>query len=242
VSYALGPGPPSPAVKALLIVNVAAWLATLVFPGVVGLLGLSPEAVFERFSLWQLATYMFLHDTGGFGHLLFNMLALWMFGTDLERTWRTRFFVKYYFVTGIGAAFTTLVLSLINAQLYGTVTVGASGAIYGLLLAYGMYFPHRTIFFIVFPLPARVFVALLGAIAFVSTMGGPGGGVAHTAHLGGLAVGYFYLKGLRFRPMDELKYRWLRWRMARARKGFNVYSGGRSADDEWKRDWKKHIH
>ena len=241
ISYALGPGPPSPAVRILLIVNVAAWLLSIVVPAIVEGLGLLPAAVFQRFAVWQLVTYLFLHDIGGFGHLLFNMLALWMFGTDLERTWRTRFFVKYYFVCGIGAGVATLLLSLFNNQLYGQITIGASGAIYGLLLAYGLYFPHRTIFFIVFPLPARVFVTILGAIAFVSSMGGPGGGVAHTAHLGGLVVGYLYLKGLRFRPFDELKYRWLRWRMSRARSRFNVYSGGRKEDD-WKQDWKKHIH
>jgi membrane associated rhomboid family serine protease len=94
---------------------------------------------------------------------------------------------------------------------------------------------------LIVPLPARVFVAIVGAIAFVSSFGGPGGPAAHTAHLGGLVVGYVYLKGLRFRPFDELKYRWLRWRMSRARNRFNVYSGGRS-DEEWKQDWKKHIH
>jgi membrane associated rhomboid family serine protease len=241
ISYALGPGPPSPAVRVLLIVNVAAWLINIVVPQITEGLGLSPAAVFERLSIWQLVTYMFLHDISGFGHLLFNMLALWMFGTDLERTWRTRFFVKYYFVCGIGAGFTTLALALINGQLYNTITVGASGAIYGLLLAYGLYFPSRTIFFLIFPLPARVFVMIVGAIAFVSSMGGPGGGVAHTAHLGGLLVGYLYLKGLRVRPFDELKYRWLKWRMSRARGRFNVYSGGRKEDD-WKQDWKKHIH
>jgi membrane associated rhomboid family serine protease len=116
VTYALGPGPPSPAVRILLVINVAVWVATLVAPRVVDGLGLQPKAVFESLAVWQLVTYMFLHDPGGFAHLLFNMLALWMFGTDLERTWRTRFFVKYYFVTGIGAGMTMLVLSLVNGQ------------------------------------------------------------------------------------------------------------------------------
>ena len=126
-------------------------------------LGLSPQAVFEQFALWQPVTYMFLHSTNGLGHILFNMLALWMFGTDLERTWGTRFFTKYYFVTGIGAAATSLLLSLWLDGIYYSVTVGASGAIYGLLLAYALYFPHRTIFLIIFPLPARVFVMIAGA-------------------------------------------------------------------------------
>jgi membrane associated rhomboid family serine protease len=107
-----------------------------------------------------------------------------------------------------------------------------------------MYFPQRTIYFyFLFPIPARVFVMIVGAIAFLSSLGGPGSGVVHIAHLGGLVVGYLYLKSLRARPLDELRYRWLRWRMGRARSRFDVYSGGKSADDEdWKREWKKHIH
>ena len=138
---------------------------------------------------------MFLHGTGGFSHILFNMLSLWMFGTELERTWGTRFFTKYYFITGVGAAVTTLLLSLFVRQ--------------HLLLAHGRRLgrdlrlaacvgdvlpaPHRSTS-IIFPIPARVFVLIVGAIAFLSSFGGPGGGVAHTAHLGGLVVGYLYLK------------------------------------------------
>jgi membrane associated rhomboid family serine protease len=175
------------------------------------------------------------------------MLALWMFGTELERTWGTRFFLKYYFVCGIGAAAITILLSILPISMadamYYSVTVGASGAIYGVLLGYGMYFPNRPIYlYFIFPIPAKYFVMIVGAIAFMSSLGGPGGGVAHSAHLGGLLVGYLYLKGLRSRPLDELKYRWLRWRMGRARSRFDVYSGGRSNDDDWKNDWKKHVH
>jgi len=170
-------------------------------------------------------------------------LVYGVFGPGLERTWGTRFFTKYYFVTGIGAAVTSLLLSLFVNDIYYSVTVGASGAIYGLLLGYGMYFPNRPIYlYFIFPIPAKYFVMIVGAIAFFSALGGPGGGVAHTAHLGGLLVGYLYLKGLRARPMDEIKYRWLRWKMGRARSKFDVYSGGRSSDDDWKSDWKKHIH
>ena len=136
-----------------------------------------------------------------------------------------------------------MLLSLWVDDIYYTITVGATGAIYGLLLAYGMYFPHRPIYlYFIFPIPARVFVMIVGAIAFLSSLSGPGGGVAHSAHLGGLVVGYLYLKSLRSRPMDELKYRYLRWKMGRARSRFDVYSGGRSSDDDWKSDWKKHIH
>jgi membrane associated rhomboid family serine protease len=239
----VGPGAPTPAVKILLITNIALFFMNVIVGDVMTIrLGLSPQSVFEDFAVWQPATYMFLHSTRGLGHILFNMLALWMFGTELERTWGTRFFTKYYFVTGIGAAATSLLLSLFIADIYHSTTVGASGAIYGLLIAYAMYFPHRTIYYIIFPIPARVFVAIMGLIAFWSSVSGSGGGVAHTAHLGGLVVGYLYLKGLRSRPLDELKYRYLRWKMGRARSKFDVYSGGRTSDDDWKSDWKKHIH
>lgn len=242
-SVSFGPGRITPAVKLLIIVNLVMFVLNLIVPAMTLRLGLQPQAVFEQFALWQLVTYMFLHDIGGVGHILINMLSLWMFGTELERTWGTRFFTKYYFVTGIGAAVTTLIVSLFVGDIYYTITVGASGAIYGLLLAYGMYFPNRPIYlYFVFPIPAKYFVMIVGAIAFLSAMGGPGGGVAHFAHLGGLVVGYLYLKGLRARPFDEIKYRWLRWKMGRARNRFDVYSGGRSSDDDWKSDWKKHIH
>jgi membrane associated rhomboid family serine protease len=243
-SYSFGPGGLTPAVKILIITNVALFVLNMIVGGVMTLrLGLSPQAVFEHGALWQPFTYMFLHSTSGIGHILINMLSLWMFGTELERTWGTRFFTKYYIITGVGAAITSLVLSMFIDGIYYSLTVGASGAIYGLLLGYGMYFPNRPIYlYFIFPIPARYFVMIVGAIAFFSALGGPGGGVAHSAHLGGLIVGYLYLKGLRARPMDELKYRYLRWKMGRARSKFDVYSGGRSSDDDWKSEWKKHIH
>ena len=243
VTYSFGPGPFSPAIKILVITNVIAFLVTLVVPSLVVELGVVPAAVFERLAVWQLVTYMFLH--GGIGHLLINMLTLWMFGTELERQWGTRFFAKYYFITGIGAAMTTLLWSIsplpFAEQIYYSAMIGASGAVYGVLLAYALYFPNRPIYmYFVFPIPAKYFVMIIGAITFLSSVGSGGSGVAHTAHLGGLVVGYLYLKGLKGRPLDELKYRWLRWKMNRARSKFGVYSGGR--DDDWKSDWKKHIH
>jgi len=234
----------TPAVKVLITANVVLFVLNLIVGDMMTLrLGLSPQAVFEQYALWQPFTYMFLHSTSGVGHILINMLALWMFGTELERTWGTRFFTKFYLITGVGAAATSLLLSTFISGIYYSVTVGASGAIYGLLLGYGMYFPTRPIYlYFIFPIQARYFVMIVGAIAFFSAIGGPGGGVAHSAHLGGLVVGYLYLKSLRARPLDELKYRYLRWKMGRAKNRFDVYSGGRSSDDDWKSDWKKHIH
>jgi membrane associated rhomboid family serine protease len=206
-------------------------------------LGLIPAAVVRNLWLWQLATYMFLH--GGVLHILFNMLALWMFGTELEHLWGTRFFLKFYFVTGIGAGLLTTLFSLLPfgfaQSLQQSVVIGASGAIYGLLLAYAMYFPDRPIYmYFVFPIPAKIFVFIMGAIAFYSSMSDAGGGVANATHLGGLLIGYLYLKsarkGGRSDPLAELKYRYLKWKINRLRKKFDVYSGGR-ADD-----WDRHVH
>lgn len=149
VSYAFGPGGITPAVKVLIITNVVAFLLNMIVGDPMTMrLGLSPQAVFEQAALWQPFTYLFLHSTGGFGHILINMLSLWMFGTELERMWGTRFFTKSYLITGIGAAATTLALAMFVDDIYYPVTVGASGVIYGLLLAYGMYFPNRPIYLV----------------------------------------------------------------------------------------------
>lgn len=230
--YAFGPGPVTPAVKALLIANTVMFVATFMAPELSMRLGLRPATVVGSFAIWQCVTYLFLH--GSFFHILFNMLTLWMFGVELERMWGTRYFVKYYFIAGIGAGLTQVILGILPFgfadEFYYPITIGASGAIYGLLLAYALYFPHRPIYlYFVFPVPARIFVAILGAIAFLSATSG-GGGVAHTAHLGGLAAGYIYLKSGRVHPISELKYRVLKWRINRMRRKFDVYSGGRADD------------
>ena len=230
-AYSFGPGPLTPAIKALVIANVVAFAVSWFARPVLLTFGLQPADVLGRLHLWQPITYMFLH--GGVSHILFNMLALWMFGVELEKMWGSRFFLKYYFVAGVGAAITTIVLSFLPiaslAELYTSLTIGASGAVYGVLLAYGMYFPNRPIYlYFVFPIPAKYFVMIMGAIAFFLSMGGPGGGVAHITHLGGLIAGYLYLKGGRIHLLSEIKYRYLKWRINRMRRRFDVYSGGRA--------------
>lgn len=230
VSYTLGPGPVTPAVKALLIANVGVFLANWVVPAMTGALGLIPAAVVEDLWFWQPVTYMFLH--GGFSHLLFNMLALWMFGVELERTWGTAFFAKFYAVAGVGAAATTVLCALLPlpfaAAIYQSVTVGASGAIYGLLLAYALYFPTRPIYlYMLFPIPARVFVLIIGAISLWLSLSAGQGGVAHITHLGGLVAGYLYLKGGRGGWVGRLQYRVDQWRRGARRKRFDVVEGGR---------------
>jgi membrane associated rhomboid family serine protease len=225
----------SPAVKWIIIANIAMFLATVVYPPIINVLGLRPEFVVERGWIWQLATYMFLH--GGVFHILFNMLGIWMFGTELERLWGTRFFARFYAVAGVGAGFTVLAVCLLPfraAELeYASWTVGASGALYGILMAFALHFPERPILmFLLFPIPAKYFVMIIGAIAFLS---GPGGQVSNTAHLGGLLFGYLYLRGGRGGMMAEVKYRYLKWKMNRLRRKFDVYSGGRS-------DWDRRVH
>ena len=230
MSYSFGPGPLTPAVRALIILNVAGYLLPLITPAVSLWLGLVPALVVERWWVWQPVSYMFLH--GGLFHLLFNMLALWMFGVDLERQWGTRFFWRFYFVSGIGAAITTMVMSWLPfgfaETLYVSVTVGASGAIYGLLVAFAMMYPHRPIYlYMLFPIPARVFVLIIGAISFLSSVTETSGGVAHATHLGGLLAGYLYLAGRRGHLLSTVRSQWLRWRLARLRKRFDVHDGGR---------------
>ena len=236
-SFSFGPGPVSTTLKALIAANVVMFLVTTFAQSVVAYLGLVPTLVLHQFWVWQVATYMFLH--GGVFHILFNMLALWMFGAELERIWGTRYFLTFYFVTGIGAGALTVIFSLLPfafaQQVQHSVIIGASGAIYGLLLAYALYFPDRPILMIVFWVPAKVCVAILGAIALLTSLS-EAGGTANATHVGGLIVGYFMLKGARIHPISEVKYRYLKWKINRVRKKFDVYSGGR-ADD-----WDRRVH
>jgi membrane associated rhomboid family serine protease len=234
IGFSFGPGGITPGIKILIAANVAAFVLAWLLRGsipITDIFGLRASDVFGG-ALWQPLTYMFLH--AGFGHILFNMLSLWMFGVELERMWGTRLFLKYYFICGVGAAATTILVSLVPLSTFDhlrvALTVGASGAIYGILLAYALYFPNRPIYiYFVFPVPAKYFVMIMGGITLLSAMSA-GDGVAHTTHLGGLVVGYFYLKGARVHLLSELQYRFLKWRINRMRRKFDVYSGGRAND------------
>ncbi|MTI87957.1 MAG: rhomboid family intramembrane serine protease [Balneolaceae bacterium] len=186
-----------PVVKNLLIINGLIFFATVsIFAG-----GLTPlgEMVFPYMALfpigsgyffpWQLVTYMFLH--ANFGHIIMNLFALWIFGQSIENLWGSKRFFAYYFLTGIGAA-------LIHMWIGGTgaPTIGASGAVFGILLAFGMMFPDRYIMLLIPPIPikSKYFVMIYGAIELVSGIGNPTGGVAHFAHLGGIIVGFILIK------------------------------------------------
>ncbi len=188
----LGHGfPMSRWVLRLMIANFAIFLLMpmrLVPVGAIEWLGFSVPGFLTR--PWTVVTYMFVH--GGFMHVFMNMLALFFFGPPLEQKWGSRFFLRFYLVTGLGAAaFSVLLYSLTGP----TIMVGASGAIFGILVAFALNWPDAKIFlYFVFPVPAKWFVAALGAFTLLSTVQGSADGVAHWAHLGGLVTGFVYLR------------------------------------------------
>jgi len=192
-NFRIGPiGGLPPAVKNLIIANVVVWLMEVINGGMANVLirnfALNPADIIYHFKVWQLVTYMFLHDPSGIMHILFNMIFLWMFGVELEYEWGTRQFLKYYFITGIGAGIFNIILS-------PAITLGASGAIYGIMLAYALRYPDRLIYiYFLFPVKIKYFMGFLILLQFFSTFGAYSDGVAHAAHLGGVIVGYVYLK------------------------------------------------
>ncbi|MFN3821843.1 MAG: rhomboid family intramembrane serine protease, partial [bacterium] len=184
-----GVSPFPPGVWWLLIANSALFILELVFPrGLIRLFGLNPSAFWTHHQVWTPVTYMFLH--GGFLHLFFNMLVLLMFGSRLEEFWGTQFFLKYYFITGIGAGLSN-VLFTPNAP---WTIIGASGAMFGLLAAYGLLFPNNIIFFyFIIPIKAKYLVILFGIFEFFASLRPGADPVAHLAHLGGMIIGVMYL-------------------------------------------------
>jgi membrane associated rhomboid family serine protease len=226
-----------PGVKWLLISNTAIFLIWYLggpsLQSQMLLLALTPHLVVFHFPwfVWQLFTYMFLH--GGIGHLLFNMLSLWMFGITLEQTWGTRHFLKYYFLCGVGAGICDTLVNVILG--HRTYTIGASGAIYGLLLAFGVLFPDvKVLMNFLFPIKAKYLVMIYGAVALISALGSGNSGVSNIAHLGGMLFGWVYLKApmprFRFLKLPDMGGWYRQWRMQRAKKKFQVYmrkQGGR---------------
>jgi membrane associated rhomboid family serine protease len=215
-----------PGVKWLLIVNTAVFLLytlggySLQRPMIV-LFGLSANAAIRSFLIWQVFTYMFLHQ--GVWHLLFNMLTLWMFGTQIERDMGTRRFLKYYFYCGIAAGVCVLIVNMLIGD-WTTPTIGASGAIFGVLVAFGVLYPNQTVLMnFLFPIKAKYMVMIYAAIELLVTFG-PNTGVSTVAHLGGMAFGYVYLKGrLPKVNLPDLRVAYRQWKLQRAKKKFQVY-------------------
>lgn len=183
-----------PVVKNIILINAIMFIGTM----------LVKEAMYERLALfpigsyffrpYQLVSHMFMH--GGIWHLFFNMYTLFFFGSVLERVWGSKKFLLYYMVTGIGAAICHLAVMYLQGITLNIPTVGASGAVYGLLLAYGMLFPNNRLT-IIFPVPislkAKWFVAIFGAIELLTGIAGRSDGIAHFAHLGGMIFGVFLI-------------------------------------------------
>ncbi len=190
--FQFGPGAISPFIKWMLITNGCVQVLQLLVGGRLEIMfGLTPAAFFAEFPrlIFQVFTYMFLHmPSFPFLHLLFNMFTLWMFGTEIELTWGTKSFARFYILSGIAGAVLTLAF-LWSSE--GPV-IGASGAIYGVLAAYWLMFPDRKLYFFPIPIALKVKWAIPGMMLIGLLFGG--GGVAHLAHLGGALFGVLYLK------------------------------------------------
>jgi len=197
----------TPVVKNLMIIMGAVFLLQMLARGWVEFyFGLVPLFVWGRYFVWQLLTYIFLH--GGISHILFNLLALWMFGGELENYWGSKKFLFYFLFCGIGAGICTVVLTPSGM----IPVIGASGAIYGLLLAFGWLFPDRRIYiYFLFPVPAKYFVIIFGLIELISSIEGTGGGVAHLTHLGGLLFGLSYMAYPTIRQKIRREYYKRKW-------------------------------
>ncbi len=217
--------------KWLLIANAVLFAIPILFQHtfapVLDNFGLVPVEAVRSLRIWELITYMFIHV--GFSHILWNMLALWLFGVELERLWGTVRFLRFYFLCGIFAGLTVIAAAYIFG---GTEikTVGSSGAIYGILMAYAVMFPDRTILFgFLIPIKSKYFVMIIGAIVFLQsymvTVGGQGSGVAVMAHLGGLVAGYLLLRGRRLRGQlwQPVTIGYKDWKLRRAKRKFEVY-------------------
>jgi len=219
--FRLGPQGPLPtAVKRLIIANVGVFVVQLATgTWLTRNFGLIPALVTDL-ELWRLFTYQFLH--GGVFHLALNMLMLWMFGSELEHRWGHRFFTKYYFVCAVGGG---IAFTLVQWGEWVT-SVGASGAIYGVLMAYAMWFPNRQVYlYFLFPIRVRYLVIFLILLELVQAIDATGT-VAHTAHLGGMAFGYGYLRWYGMRGLEtfaisqpaDLRKAYMRWKLKRLQK------------------------
>lgn len=195
-----------PLTRALIYANVAMFVGELVFGDVLTLkLALWPfqsaslSGGYAGFQPWQILTYSFLH--AGVAHLFFNMFALYMFGSALERVWGAKRFLNLYLASVISAAFAQLTVSSL-AAVAPYPTIGASGGVFGILLGYAMYFPRRTIVLLIppIPMPAWLFVTLYGAVELYLGITGTQAGVAHFAHLGGMLGAWLLIQYWRGRP------------------------------------------
>lgn len=226
----------TPAIQWLIIANVAVYLLEnilQVFWGTTAYhlfqmyFGLVPSGVVPGLRIWQPFTYLFLHDIRSIWHLLTNMFMLWMFGRELELVWGRNRFLQYYFLTGIGAGLINVLVravpTLWGRAPYDIPTIGASGAIFGVLLACAILFPDRQVY--LFPIPIKItmrtLVMIMTALEFLGTFGLGGDDISHVCHLGGMLVGYIYLRRGSF--LYNVRNSVSDWKMERNKKRFQVY-------------------
>lgn len=231
----------TPGVKWLLIANTGIFVFTLLAKAFAGMqfqaLKLIPQDVFTGM-IWQLVTYQFLHDVNGFQHILFNMASLFFLGPMLESTWGTTRFLKYYLFSGIGAGVIVCLVS-VPFNVMEQPTIGCSGAIFGLMIAYGLLFPNILFFGAI---PAKYFVMVFGAISVLGAIAMDGSRVSYVAHLGGLLTGWLLIRtgmlqrmggkpGAPWDPMASFRQQLKEWKLRRARKKFQVYMKQKSGRD-----------
>jgi len=223
----------TPGVQWLLIANVAVYIFEVLlqtFSGpsayvwFIGHFGLVPSAVIPGLRIWQPFTYLFLHEN--FWHILTNMFVLFMFGRELELAWGRNRFLQYYFLTGVGAGLINVIVKVVlfwGQPASDIATIGASGAIFGVLLACAILFPDRQV--IMFPIPIkmsmRTFVIVMTALEFLGTFGLGGDNISHICHLGGMLVGYIYLRRGSF--LYSVRNSVTDWKIQRNKKRFQVY-------------------
>jgi len=210
-TMSFGPGGITPMVKKLIVINVFIWVIQLInsmagwFP-MEKIFGLVPVLVVEHGYVWQVFTYQFLHAPQLFIHIFFNMFLLWMFGTELESVWGGEAFLRFFLTCGVFAGLTVLVFN------YGSIpTIGASGAVYGILGAFAMIWPDRLLYFLgLFPIKAKYAVLIFGGIELLLGVSNARTGIGHMAHLGGLVMGLSYVAFSDPRkPLLEPLYRWI---------------------------------
>jgi membrane associated rhomboid family serine protease len=239
----MGFGPPvtPPIIKQLLIANVGMFVAMLVLgPRTMTVLfGATPALFWQEGYLWQPFTYMWLHSPGLL-HIAMNMFVLWMFGSPVAMVWGAKRFLRFYLLCGVGAGLFIVTLPYLFIASQGSMplripTVGASGAVYGVVLAYSLTWPDRTIMLIFPPVAFRA-IWIIPIMFFMTLIGDRSGAVSHVAHLGGVVVAWIYLRrhgqtGL-LPSWNQLKYRLHRWRMRRRLKAVR-------REEE---DWRRHDH
>lgn len=254
-SIRFGPPETPKIVKQLMIANLVVFIAQMISPGISDLGAVRPNAFWHEGYLWQPFTYMWLH--GGFAHIAMNCFALWMFGSELAMAWGKKRFLRYYLLCGIGAGFIIaswpfVMLLFRDADVSGldTYTLGASGAVYGVLLAYSLTWPDRRLMLIFPPVSFRAIWLIPALLVMTVVMSGPEGGISHIGHLGGVLVAWLYLRrhGLtsgytssgapssNVRNTGALKRRWRRWRMRKRLRAVRPEDDPQRRKDQDERD------